>query len=72
MANWSIGLSRAAFEEALGSCRERVQGGRLLIEHYTTRQGLTQRFTRQRFTRVETRRALIQWIGKKQRGIDES
>ena len=53
MANWSIGLSRAAFEEALTYCRERVQGGRPLIEHYTTKQRL---FTM--FTRTETQRAI--------------
>ncbi len=53
MANWSIGLSRAAFEEALNYCRERVQGGRPLIEHYTTKQRLFQMFAR-----VETQRAL--------------
>ena len=53
MANWSVGLSRAAYEEALSYCRERVQGGRPLIEHYTTKQRLFQMFAR-----VETQRAV--------------
>lgn len=53
MANWSVGLSRAAFEEALTYCQERVQGGRLLIDHYATKQRLFQMFAR-----VETQRAV--------------
>ena len=53
MASWSVGLSRAAFEEALNYCKERVQGGRPLIEHYTTKQRLFDMFAR-----VETQRAI--------------
>ena len=57
MANWSVGLSRAAFEEALSYCRERVQGGRPLIEHYTTKQSLFQMFARLETQRAVTRAA---------------
>jgi len=53
MANWSVGLSRAALEEALSYNKERVQGGRILIDHYTTKQRLFQMFAR-----VETQRAV--------------
>lgn len=53
MANWSVGLSRAAFDEALNYCKERVQGGRPIIEHYTTKQRVFDMFAR-----VETARAI--------------
>jgi alkylation response protein AidB-like acyl-CoA dehydrogenase len=53
MANWSVGLARAAFDEALSYCKERVQGGRVLIEHYTTKQRVFDMFAR-----VETARAI--------------
>jgi alkylation response protein AidB-like acyl-CoA dehydrogenase len=57
MANWSTGLSRAAFDEALSYCKERVQGGRQLIEHYTTKQRLFQIFARLETQRAVTRAA---------------
>jgi alkylation response protein AidB-like acyl-CoA dehydrogenase len=53
MASWSVGLARAAFDEALNYCKERVQGGRPLIEHYTTKQRVFDMFAR-----VETARAI--------------
>ncbi len=53
MASWSTGLSRAAFEEALNYTKERVQGGKPLIEHYTTKQRIFEMFAR-----VETQRAI--------------
>ena len=53
MSCWSIGLSRAAFDEALSYTKERIQGGRLLIEHYTTKQRVFDMFAR-----VETARAI--------------
>jgi len=53
MAVWATGLARAAFEEALAYTKERVQGGRPLIEHYTTKQRLFEMFSR-----LETCRAL--------------
>ncbi|MBC2715550.1 MAG: acyl-CoA/acyl-ACP dehydrogenase [Desulfobacteraceae bacterium] len=53
MASWSVGLSRAAFDEALNYTKERVQGGKPLIEHYTTKQRIFDMFAR-----VETARAI--------------
>ena len=53
MSAWAVGLSRAAFEEALTYTKERVQGGRPLIEHYTTKQRIFDMFAR-----VETARAI--------------
>jgi alkylation response protein AidB-like acyl-CoA dehydrogenase len=48
-----VGLARAAFEEALDYTKQRVQGGKALIEHYSMKQRL---FTL--FARVETGRAI--------------
>ena len=59
MANWSVGLSRAAFEEAFTYCKERVQGGRPLIEHYATKQRIFQMFAR-----IETQRAVTRAASK--------
>jgi alkylation response protein AidB-like acyl-CoA dehydrogenase len=53
MASWATGLARAAFEEAFDYCKERVQGGRLLMEHYSIKQRIFEMFAR-----VETCRAL--------------
>jgi len=53
MGTWATGLARAAFEEALTYSKERVQGGKPIIEHYTTKQRLFETFSR-----VETCRAL--------------
>jgi acyl-CoA dehydrogenase len=53
MSNFSVGLSRAAFEEAFNYSKERIQGGRPIIEHYTTKQRLFEMFAR-----VETGRAI--------------
>jgi alkylation response protein AidB-like acyl-CoA dehydrogenase len=53
MASWATGLARAAFEEAFAYCKERVQGGRPLAEHYSIKQRIFEMFTR-----VETCRAL--------------
>ncbi|MBI5446580.1 MAG: acyl-CoA/acyl-ACP dehydrogenase [Deltaproteobacteria bacterium] len=52
MATWATGLARAAFEEAFAYARERVQGTRPIVEHYSVRQRLFQLFAR-----VETCRA---------------
>lgn len=49
----STGLARAAFEEAFNYCKERVQGGRPLIEQYSMKQRLFKMFAR-----VETARAI--------------
>jgi len=53
MASWATGLARAAFEEAFSYCKERVQGGRLLMEHYSIKQRIFSMFAR-----VETSRAI--------------
>lgn len=53
MSVYSTGLARAAFEEAFSYSKERVQGGRPLIEHYSNKQRLFKMFSR-----VETCRAL--------------
>jgi alkylation response protein AidB-like acyl-CoA dehydrogenase len=49
-----IGLARAAFEEALKYCNERVQGKKLIIEHQLTRYRLYQMFEK-----IETARAFL-------------
>jgi alkylation response protein AidB-like acyl-CoA dehydrogenase len=53
MSTWSTGLARAAFEEAFAYSKERVQGGRPIIEHYSVKQRIFQMFAR-----VETCRAV--------------
>ena len=52
MSASSIGLARAAFEEALRYCKERVQGGRPLCEHQLVRKKLFDMFVK-----IETARA---------------
>jgi alkylation response protein AidB-like acyl-CoA dehydrogenase len=47
-----VGVARAAFEETLEYCKQRVQGGKLLVEHQ-----LTQRKLFDMLTKVETARA---------------
>ncbi len=47
------GVARAAFEEALRHCRERVQGGKPIVEHQ-----LVQKKLFEMFTKVETARAI--------------
>jgi acyl-CoA dehydrogenase len=53
MASWSVGLARAAFEESLAYTKQRVQGGKALIEHYSMKQRIFNLFSR-----VETGRAI--------------
>jgi len=53
MASLSTGLSRAAYDEVLSYTKERIQGGKPLIEHYTTKQRIFNMFAR-----VETQRAI--------------
>lgn len=59
MATWATGLARAAYEEALRYAKERVQGGRPLIEHYSMKQRIFEMFSR-----VETCRALSRAVVK--------
>jgi alkylation response protein AidB-like acyl-CoA dehydrogenase len=47
-----VGLARAAFEETLEYCKQRVQGGKPLVEHQ-----LVQRKLLDMLTKVETARA---------------
>ena len=54
-----IGLARAAFEEALKYCNERVQGKALIIEHQLTRYRLYNMFEK-----IETARACLRAITK--------
>jgi len=53
MSTWSTGLARACFEETLEYTKERVQGGKPLIEHYDMKKRVFQLFAR-----TETCRAL--------------
>jgi alkylation response protein AidB-like acyl-CoA dehydrogenase len=53
MATAFTGVARAAYEEALGYSRERVQGGRLICEHQ-----LVQKHLFEMFSKVEACRAL--------------
>ena len=46
MATWSTGLARAAYDEALAYAKERVQGGKLIIEHDSQKVRLHQMFSR--------------------------
>ncbi len=57
MASWATGLARAAFDEAFSYCKERVQGGRPLMEHYSIKQRIFRMFAR-----VETCRALARAV----------
>ena len=58
MATWATGLARAAFEEALTYCKERVQGGRPLAEHYSIKQRIFEMFARVETCRALTRAAI--------------
>jgi alkylation response protein AidB-like acyl-CoA dehydrogenase len=53
----ATGLARAAFEEAFSYCHERVQGGRLLKEHYSVKQKVFEMFSRVETARAISRRA---------------
>jgi alkylation response protein AidB-like acyl-CoA dehydrogenase len=53
MSTWATGLARATFEECLAFTKERVQGGKPLIEHYAIKQRIFKLFAN-----VETCRAI--------------
>jgi acyl-CoA dehydrogenase len=55
----SVGLARAAFEEALNYARERVQGGKLLIEHQSVQAKLFDMFRKVEAGRQLARAAFI-------------
>jgi alkylation response protein AidB-like acyl-CoA dehydrogenase len=58
MSAWSTGLARAAFEESLAYAKERVQGGKKLIEHYSMKQRIFKLFSRTEACRVISRAAM--------------
>jgi acyl-CoA dehydrogenase len=58
MASWSTGLARAAFEEALTYSKQRIQGGRPLIEHYAMKQRVFDLFARTESCRAISRAAM--------------
>jgi len=55
----STGLARAAFEEALNYAKNRVQGGKLLIEHQDVQKKLFNMFTKVEMTRQISRAVYI-------------
>jgi alkylation response protein AidB-like acyl-CoA dehydrogenase len=57
VAAWSVGLARAAFEEALDYVRKRVQGGKVLFEHSNVQQRLTDMVSK-----IEAARQLTRYI----------
>jgi acyl-CoA dehydrogenase len=58
MSAWSVGLARAAFEESLAYTKQRVQGGKALIEHYSMKQRLFNLFSRVETGRTISRAAM--------------
>jgi alkylation response protein AidB-like acyl-CoA dehydrogenase len=58
MASWSTGLARAALEESLTYTKERVQGGKPLIEHYVMKQRVFELFARTESCRAVSRAAI--------------
>jgi len=53
------GCARAAFEEALDYCKERVQGGKPIIEHQWIQQKLFEMFMKVESARALSRKAMI-------------
>jgi acyl-CoA dehydrogenase len=58
MSTMSTGLARAAFEEALTYTKERIQGGRPLIEHYAMKTRVFELFARTESCRAISRAAI--------------
>ena len=56
---WSTGLARAAYEEALRYARERVQGGKLLVDHPTIQHKLFDMFRKVEASRQLCRAAFV-------------
>jgi len=59
VGTWATGLARAAFEEALTYARERVQGGKTLVEHPTVQQKLFDMFRKVEASRQLCRAAFV-------------
>ncbi len=58
MASWSTGLARAAFDESLSYAKQRVQGGRPLVQHYAMKQRIFDLFARTESCRAISRAAI--------------
>lgn len=58
MASWSTGLARAAFEESLSYSKQRIQGGKPLIDHYVMKQRIFELFARTESCRAISRTAI--------------
>ena len=59
VACYATGLARAVFEEAFSFCQQRVQGGKLLKEHYSIKQKIFKMFSRVEACRALSRRAVL-------------
>ena len=59
MATAFTGVARAAYEEALGYSRERVQGGRLICEHQLVQKRLFEMFSKVEACRALSRAVMI-------------
>lgn len=59
VGTWSTGLARAGFDEALAYARERVQGGKPLIEHPNIQQKLFDMFRKVEASRQLCRAAFV-------------
>ena len=56
---WAVGVARAAFEEALAYSKERIQGGKPLVEHKNVQQKLFNMFTKVEAGRQLCRAAFV-------------
>ena len=59
VGTWATGLARAAFEEALAYARERVQGGKPLVEHSNVQDKLFDMFRKVEASRQLCRGAFV-------------
>ena len=55
MTLFAIGLARAAFDEAIAYAKERVQGGKVLIDHYFTKVRIARMFGKVEAIRATSR-----------------
>jgi alkylation response protein AidB-like acyl-CoA dehydrogenase len=55
MTLFNIGLARAGFDEAMAYVRERVQGGKILIDHYFTKVRIARMFAKVEAIRATSR-----------------
>ena len=59
VGTWATGLARAAFDEALAYAKERVQGGKLLVEHSNVQQKIFDMFRKVEASRQLCRAAFV-------------